>query len=48
MKTEDDLVEFIAIHLFERQNFYSQAANIITTDNLTVNETEENIVKVLY
>lgn len=48
LKTEDDLVEFIAIHLFERQNFYSQAANIITTDNLTVNETVENIVKVLY
>jgi len=48
LKTEDDLVEFIAIHLFERQNFYSQATNIISIDNLTVNETVENIVKVLY
>lgn len=48
LKTEEDLVEFIAIHLFERQNFYRQATNIITADNLTVNETVENIVKVLY
>lgn len=48
LKTEDDLVEFIAIHLFERQSFYSQASNIITTDNLTVNEIVEDIVKVLY
>jgi len=48
LKTENDLVEFIAIHLFERQNFYNQAANTIATDNLTVNETVESIVKVLY
>ena len=48
LKTEDDLVEFIAIHLFERQNFYSKATNIISIDNLTVNEAVENIVKLLY
>jgi len=48
LKTEDDLTEFIAIHLFERQSFYSQATHVIATDGFTVKETTENIVKVLY
>jgi len=48
LKTEDDLLEFIAIHLFERQKFYGKAANSIATDNLTVKETIECIVKTLY
>ncbi|NQY30928.1 MAG: shikimate kinase [Flavobacteriaceae bacterium] len=48
LKTEDDLIEFIAIHLFERQSFYNQASSIISTDNLTIKETVEKIVKVLY
>jgi len=48
LKTEDDLIEFIAIHLFERQSYYSQAAHVIATDKLTVKETVESIVRVLY
>jgi len=48
LKTEEDLLEFIAIHLFERQNFYCQATNTITTDDLTIKDTVENIVNILY
>jgi len=48
LKTEDNLIEFIAIHLFERQSYYNQAAHVITADRFTVKEIVENIVKVLY
>jgi len=48
LKTKDDLVAFVAIHLFERQGFYGQATNTISTDNLTSKETVEHIVRILY
>ena len=48
LQSKDALHEFIAIHLFERQNYYQQASNSISTDNLSVKETLEAIIKRLY
>jgi len=48
LQSKEALHEFIAIHLFERQNYYQQASNSVNTDNLSVNETVEAIVKSLY
>lgn len=48
LQTKEALHEFIAIHLFERQNYYQRASHSISTDNLTVKETIEAIVKILY
>jgi shikimate kinase len=38
LKTEDSLLEFIAIHLFERQLFYSNAKHTIAVGNESVND----------
>jgi len=48
LKSKEALHEFIAIHLFERQSYYQQASHIVNTDTLSVNETVEAIVKLLY
>lgn len=48
LKTEEDLLAFIGIHLFERNNFYNKAANTIVTDNLTVKDIVEKIINILY
>lgn len=48
LKTKGALQEFIAIHLFERQSYYEQALYMLKTDNLSVNEIVELIVKDLY
>lgn len=48
LKSKESLHEFIAIHLFERQNYYQQATQIIKTDELSVKETVEAVVKTLY
>jgi len=48
LQSKEALHEFIAIHLFERQNYYQQASTIISTDDLSVKETLEVIVKTLY
>jgi len=48
LESKEALYEFIAIHLFERQNYYQQAAQIINTDDLSVKETVEAVVKTLY
>ena len=48
LESKEALHEFIAIHLFERQNYYQQATHIVGTDNLSVKETVEAVVKTLY
>jgi shikimate kinase len=48
LKTKEALQEFIAIHLFERQNFYQQAKQSLNTDGLLPKEIVELIVKSLY
>ena len=48
LKTNDELVEFIGKHLFERSQFYSQADHTIVTDDLTVDQIVEQIVLKLY
>lgn len=48
LESKEALHEFIAIHLFERQNYYQQATQIVSTDNLSVKETVEAVVKTLY
>ena len=42
----DDLMEFIAKHLFERNQFYQQA-NYAITNNTTVNDAVKEIIKLL-
>ena len=46
--TIDKLMEFIGIHLFERQAFYTLADTTISLEGLSIDETVENIVKKLY
>jgi len=48
LQSKEALHEFIAIHLFERQNYYQQASNSVSTDNLSVKETLVAIIKILY
>jgi shikimate kinase len=48
LKTEDELIEFIGKHLFERSFFYSQADVTISIDRKTLNETVEEIVMELF
>lgn len=43
LKTEDSLLEFIAIHIFERQVYYQKAKHVITTDALTATEVVSKI-----
>ncbi len=47
IETAENLLEFIAIHLFERQNFYGKASLIINTDKLTIAEASKAIIKQL-
>ena len=42
--SNEDLPEFIAKHLFERNPFYNQAKIIINTDNLSAREIAEEIL----
>lgn len=48
LNTKEALQEFIAIHLFERQSYYEQALHTLKTDNLSVKNIVELIVKDLY
>ena len=45
--SDDDLPEFIAKHLFERNNFYNQAKIIIDTDRKSPSEIAEEIISQL-
>ena len=42
--SNEDLPEFIAKHLFERNPFYNQAKITINTDNLSAREIAEEIL----
>ncbi len=46
-KSEDEIKEFIAKHLFERSFYYNQAQNVVPIDGKTKDETVEDILKIL-
>lgn len=46
-KSEAELKEFIAKHLFDRSYYYNQAENIVTVDSKTIEETVADIVSIL-
>jgi shikimate kinase len=46
-KTEDELKEFIAKHLFDRSYYYNQAEYKVSVDNHTIDETVAAIVAAL-
>lgn len=46
-KNDDELKEFIAIHLFERSYYYNQAQHIVVVDDRTVEETVSDVLSVL-
>lgn len=45
--TEENLKDFIAKHLFERKNFYTQAKHTINVDNKTITEVVKAIFKLI-
>ncbi len=45
--TPDELPEYIAKHLFERNSFYSKAKHVINTDNLSADKVAEEIIRLL-
>jgi shikimate kinase len=46
-KTEDELKEFIAKHLFDRSYYYNQAEYKVSVDHQTIDETVAAIVSIL-
>ncbi len=46
-KTNEEMIEFIAIHLFERSFFYSKCTSTISVDNKTPNEIVQEIEKLI-
>ncbi len=46
-KSEDEMKEFIAKHLFERSFYYNQAKYIVTTDDKSPQETVLEIQSLL-
>lgn len=48
LSTDEELVEFIGKHLFERSPFYNQAGLTISADSKTVDELTEEIVSKLF
>jgi shikimate kinase len=46
-KTDDELKEFIAIHLFERSYYYQQAQHKVVIDGKSKDETTQDIVALL-
>ncbi len=46
-KTNDEMKEFIAIHLFERSFFYNKCTSIISVDNKTPIEIVDEIQKLI-
>ncbi|MEO1031551.1 MAG: shikimate kinase [Bacteroidota bacterium] len=47
LQTEDELMEFIGKHLFERSPYYNQAQHIINTDNKTPKDILEELLMTL-
>ena len=48
LNTNEDLIEFIGKHLFERSQFYNQADFVVSTDDLDIDQIVEQIVLKLY
>lgn len=48
LKSEEEMVEFIGKHLFERQFYYNQADVVIDTDGKSVDEIVEKILLTLF
>ena len=46
-KNDDEMKEFIAMHLFERSFYYNQAAHTVSVDYITIDETVDAIVAIL-
>ncbi len=46
-KSEDEMKEFIAKHLFDRSFYYNQAQQKVIVDNKTIDETVADIVEIL-
>jgi shikimate kinase len=46
-KTEEELKEFVAMHLFERSYYYNQAQYIVSVDDKTIHQTVLDIQAVL-
>lgn len=46
-KNDDEMKEFIAMHLFERSFYYNQAAHTVSVDDITIDETVDAIVAIL-
>jgi len=46
-KTDDELKEFIAVHLFERSYYYHQAQHKVVIDGKSKDETTQDIVALL-
>ncbi|CAM2915748.1 shikimate kinase [Flavobacterium frigoris] len=46
-KNEEEMKEFIAMHLFERSYYYNQAQHIVSVDEKTVDETVLDILAIL-
>ena len=46
-KTNDEMKEFIAMHLFERSFYYNQAQHTVAVDGLSIEQIVVNIEKVL-
>jgi shikimate kinase len=47
LKSDEDLVEFIGKHLFERQNYYRQAKQILTTDSKSIEVISDELIALL-
>lgn len=46
-KNEEEMKEFIAMHLFERSYYYNQAQHVVTVDDRTIDETVLDILAIL-
>ena len=46
-KNDEEMMEFIAMHLFERSFYYNQAQYTVSVDDKTVDETVKDILAIL-
>ena len=46
-KNDEEMKEFIAMHLFERSFYYNQAQYIVSVDDKTIDQTVDDILAVL-
>ncbi|QAA81456.1 shikimate kinase [Aequorivita sp. H23M31] len=48
LKTRDEMMEFVGIHLFERSHFYNQAESVIETGENSPQEVAQKVVASLF